>query len=366
MHEPARGLSRDDLPTPALCVDLDAMERNIDRIAAFCREAGVGWRPHAKGHRSAAIARRQLAAGAHGVTCAKLGEAEVMAAGGVTDILVANLVVGPRAIARTVALSGTADLCLAIDHLDQARPLGAALAAAGSRVRVVVEVDLGMRRAGVVPGDAAVALARDVAAIPGLELAGVMGWEGHLVKVVDVEEKERSIREAVGRLVETAWAIEAEGLPCTIVSCGGTGTLAHTVQVPGVTEVQAGGATMMDCFYREACGVDWLEDALTLSTTVVSRPSPDRAIVDAGRKTHNIDFWRPRVSGRDDLRVESLSAEHGTLSVAARAAPLAIGDRLELVPGYADLTVFLHEELYGFRGDELVEVIPVAGIAASR
>lgn len=366
VRPPSIGCVRDDLPTPALCVDLDAMERNIERVAAFCRERGVGWRPHAKGHRSAAVALRQIAAGAHGVTCAKLGEAEVMAAGGVHDILVANLVVGPGPVARAVALSREADLCLAIDSLDQARPLGAALAAAGSEVRVVVEVDVGMHRAGVAPGADAVALAQEVAAIPGLRLAGVMGWEGHLVKVDDPAKKAREIAASVGLLVETARAIEAAGLPCPIVSCGGTGTLEHTSRVPGVTEVQAGGATMMDCFCREACGVDWLEDALTLVTTVVSRPAPDRAIVDAGRKTQSTDIWPPRVRGRDDLCVVALSAEHGTLAVARGAAPLAIGDRLDLVPGYADLTVFLHEELYGFRGDELVEVFPVAGVWASR
>lgn len=363
---PAPGARLDALPTPALCVDLEAMERNIGRLAAFCRERGVGWRPHAKGHRSAAIAQRQIAAGAHGVTCAKLGEAEVLAAGGVADILVANLVVGASPVARAVALSRIADLCLAVDHVDQARALGAALSAAGSSARVVIEVDIGMHRAGVAPGAAAVALARAVSAIPGLDLAGVLGWEGHLVRIEDADEKARSIREAVGLLVETARTIEAAGLPCPIVSCGGTGTLVHTAEVLGVTEVQAGGATLMDCFYREACGVDWLEQALTLVTTVVSRPAPDRAIVDAGRKTHSIDVWRPRVRGRTDLEVVALSAEHGTLAVAPGAAPLAIGDRLQLVPGYADLTVFLHEELYGLRGGVVVEVIPVAGIASSR
>jgi D-serine deaminase-like pyridoxal phosphate-dependent protein len=366
LPRPGHGVTRVDLPTPALCVDLDAMERNIGRVAALCRAAGVSWRPHAKGHRSAAVARRQVAAGAIGVTAAKLGEAEVMAAGGITDVLLANYVVGPGPIARAVAVSREIDLCVAIDHADQARPLGAALAAAGSSVRVVVEVDIGMGRAGVAPGEAAVPLAREVAAIPGLRLAGVMGWEGHLVAVADPREKEERIRGAVGSLVATAQALEAAGLPCPIVSCGGTGTFLHTTQVAGVTEVQAGGAVMMDCFYREACGVEELEDALTLLTTVVSRPTPDRAIVDAGRKTHSIDIRPPRVVGRADLRVVALSAEHGTIEVAPGGPPLAIGDRLQLVPGYADLTVFLHEELYGFRGEELVEVIPVAGIAASR
>jgi len=170
---PALGCTADDLDTPALCLDLDALERNIRRLAAACAAEGVSWRPHVKGHRSGPIAAMEIAAGAIGVTCAKLGEAELMAAAGVRDLLIATAVVGQRKLDRLLALGSCADPVVAVDHVDQLRPLGARFAASGASVRVVVEVDLGMERAGVQAGDGALALARAAASLPGVELAGL-------------------------------------------------------------------------------------------------------------------------------------------------------------------------------------------------
>lgn len=358
---PVLGCSRDAIDTPALCIDLDVMEANIARMAALCRRHGVEWRPHSKGHKSPEIARRQLAAGAIGVTCAKLGEAEVMADGGIDDLLIANQIVGRAKHERLVALAGRARPIVAVDHVDQLEPLSTLASAANASVRVLVEVDIGLERCGVLSGEPAVSLAQQIAARPGIELAGIMGYEGHLLTVEDPEQKERQIREALAVLVDTGEQIERAGLPCPIVSAGGTGSYAVTVTCPGVTEVQAGGLIFMDAFYRQKCQVREFDFALTLLTTVVSRPAPDRAIVDAGRKSQNAEIHTPFVRERDDIRVTRLSAEHGQLELQPSAYDLRVGDRLEIVPGYGDFTNVLHDEFYVFRDNRLEAIWPLLG-----
>jgi D-serine deaminase-like pyridoxal phosphate-dependent protein len=231
---------------------------------------------------------------------------------------------------------------------------------AGLRLRVLIEVDIGMQRAGVAPGEPTLKLARLVADSPGLELAGVMGYEGHLLAVADPTEKANRIRDALATLVSTAELLRASGLPCPIVSCAGTGSYRYSIQQPGITEIQAGGAIFMDAYYRHTCQVPELQYALSVLTTVVSRPAPGRAIIDAGRKTLNKEVHMPLVSGRDDIRVASLSAEHGTLELDPGAQDLKIGQRLELIPGYADLTTILHDDYYCFRGGRLEAVWPIA------
>lgn len=360
MNVPRIGDSKDALDTPCLCLDLNVLESNIASMVRTCRAHHVAWRPHAKGHKVPAIARRQVEEGAIGITCAKLGEAEVMAAGGVRDILIANMLVGPHKVARLVELRRAADPIVCIDHPDQVRPISQAMAAAGLVLRVLIEVDIGLNRVGVAPGEPALELARFVAAQPGVRLAGIMGYEGHLLTVPDQTEKASRIRQALGELVATARLLEANGLPCEIVSCAGTGSYLHAVQVPGITEIQAGGAVFMDAYYRHLCQVPQLGYALTILTTIVSRPTPQRAIIDAGRKAMNIEVHTPLVLGRDDVRVVRLSAEHGQLELAESAQDLRIGDRLELIPGYADLTTVLHNEFYCFRDGRLVDIWPLA------
>ncbi len=361
---PAIGSSKTALDTPVLCIDLDLLEQNIQSIARTCAKYGVAWRPHAKGHKVPQIAMLELAAGAIGVTCAKLGEAEVMAVGGVRDLLIANMLVGPHKIARLVELRRQADPIVTLDHLAQAEPIARAMAQAGLKARAILEVDLGMNRAGVPPGAPTLELARKVAALPGIELAGIMGYEGHLLTLEDPAEKSRQIHAALGQLVQTAQLLRASGLPCPIVSAGGTGSYQISAAVPGITELQAGGAVYMDVFYRHKCQVAGLSYAMTVLSTIVSRPTPQRAIVDAGRKTLNIEIHPPAVLGpgnseRSDIRVVRLSAEHGELELLSDARSLAIGDRVELIPGYGDLTTMLHDEMYGFRGDRLEVIWPI-------
>jgi D-serine deaminase-like pyridoxal phosphate-dependent protein len=186
-----------------------------------------------------------------------------------------------------------------------------------------------------------------------------MGYEGHLLTLRDPEDKRRQIHAALEQVVETKRQLESSGIPCPIVSCGGTGSYEITLAHEGVSELQAGGAIFMDAFYRRQCNVQSLDYAMTVLTTVVSTPAPDRAIIDAGRKTLNTEIESPEVVGRDDVSVESLSAEHGTLRLSPGAEPLQIGDRLELIPGYGDLTTVLHDEIYAMRAGRLERIIEI-------
>lgn len=361
-QHPEVGLPVEELDTPALCIDLDAFEANVADMAAFCRERHIDWRPHSKAHKSPEIAKREIAAGALGVTCAKLGEAEVMAAGGVRDILIANQIAGPAKIRRLVALRKIADPIVAVDHELHLCPLSEAAAAAGVKVRVLIEVNVGLDRAGVQPGEPTMALARLADELPGVELAGIMGYEGHLLTLEDPQHKVEQIRAAMDILRQTHDDLLAAGLPCPIVSAGGTGSYAITGECPGITELQAGGLVFMDAFYRKRCNITAFRYALKLYVTVVSRPTPERAIIDAGRKTHHVDNQPSFVVGYEDtITVKRLSAEHGELTLAPAAQHLQIGDRLEIIPGYSDMTNVMHNQFYAIRNGHVEAVWPLVG-----
>jgi D-serine deaminase-like pyridoxal phosphate-dependent protein len=344
-----------------MLVDLPAMERNIRRMARTFRDAGVGWRPHTKGLKVPAIAHKLLEAGAFGITCAKVGEAEVMTTAGFRDILIANQVVGEQKIARLLSLMPDADPIVAVDSEDNIQMLDRAAGEKGLRLRVVVEVNTGMNRAGVSPGEAAVALSRYVAERPNLRYAGVMGWEGQAVKIADPAEKLEAVKRAVGALTDTADQCRKAGLPVDIVSCGGTGTYAITAHLPGVTEVQAGGGILCDVVYHDQMHVTDHEFAATILTTVTSRPTPTRIICDAGKKAMSSDAAAPRPLLAEPVESVGLSAEHARVELLEPNTSLRVGDKLEFVVGYTDTTTMLHDELYGIR-DGLVEVTwPILG-----
>ena len=350
------GQPKEALDTPALLVDLDIMEGNIARMArTIVQEAGVQWRPHIKGIKTPAIAHLLLEAGAVGLTCAKLGEAEVMAAAGIGDLLVANQIVGPQKIARLVNLRRHADVAVAVDSLENAEALDRAASAKGVQLRVVIEVDVGMQRAGVAPGEAAVLLARQLAALPGLRFAGLMTWESPALRVKDLGERRQLLAALLGQLTTTAQQCRDAGLPVEIVSCGGTGTYWLSAFHPGITEIQAGGGIFNDVVYRQQLGLDH-PYALTILATVTSRPTPTRIICDAGKKTMSGDSALPEPLGLPQVLSLGLSAEHGKIELAAPSATPCLGAKIEFVPGCVDTTVVLHDELYGIRGG-LVETV---------
>jgi D-serine deaminase-like pyridoxal phosphate-dependent protein len=347
------------LDTPALLVDLDVMEANIARIVRACRARSVHWRPHIKGNKTPEIALRQIAAGAIGVTCAKLGEAEVMADAGISDLLIANQIVGETKIARLVKLRERADPIVAIDSPDHIAALVAGRPDPARPLRLVVEVNVGMNRAGVEPGEAAGELAAEVTRHKGLRFAGLMAWESQATRIADPREKEQVVRKALGGLVATATLCREAGHPISIVSCGGSGTFPFCIEQPGVTEVQIGGAIFSDMHYRGHYHLDF-PPALTVLAMVTSRPNPTRIILDSGRKALSPDIATPEPLRLPPLSGLRFSAEHATLELAAPSDAPRIGDRVEFIVGYSDMTVFLHEEIVAHRRGKVEAVWRVA------
>ncbi len=360
-ERPALGTLKSECDTPLLCIDLDAFEANVAVMANYFRQCGVDWRPHSKCHKSPIVAQRLIAAGAIGATCAKLGEAEVLAAGGVEDILIANLIVGRRKMERLVALRRICDPIVCIDHLDQARQASEAMQEAGLKLRVIVEINIGLQRVGVSPDHAALEMAQAIQRLPGLELAGMMGYEGHLLTIEDPTQKAAEINAALSLLgdVKKLWA--QHGIASPIISCGGTGSYRIAGAHPDINEIQAGGGVFMDAFYQQVCQVADHQLAMTVLTQIVTRHGAEHAVIDAGRKSINQEIHAPFVHGRDDITVGPLSAEHGQLELHGQAQQLKIGDRVEIVPGYSDLTSVLHDAFYCFRGDRLEEIWPLEG-----
>jgi D-serine deaminase-like pyridoxal phosphate-dependent protein len=351
-------LTKADLDTPFLAIDLDKMDANVARISQGTKDFNVQWRPHCKGHKSSIIASRLVAAGAIGATCAKLAEAEVMVRGGVNDVLIANLIVGEAKLKRLANLCQSGDPIVCIDHMDQATPMSEAMVQAGVECRVIIEVNIGLDRVGCSP-EKTLELARQLHALPGIQFAGIMGYEGHLLTIEDQDEKRSEIENALRLLAENAAQLQAEGIPCEIVSCGGTGSYLLSRMQDGITELQAGGGMFMDQFYEQQCQVTELQKALTVTATIVGRPGVDRAIIDAGKKTLHVEYEPAIVVGRDDIVVDRFSAEHGELQLSGDAQQLKIGERIELVPGYADMTCVLHDFFYVFQGDTLVDIWPL-------
>jgi len=349
------------LETPVLLVDLGKLERNIATMRRIIiEEAGIKWRPHTKAIKTPAIAHKLLLAGAHGITCAKLSEAEVMAAAGIRDILIANQVVGPTKIARLVHLLRHADIIVAVDDPEHLQALDAAARSAGTRLRVVVEVNMGINRAGVEPGEPVAELAKKAACCQGLQFVGIMGWEGQTTRISDPEEKRKAIQAAVRNLTASADLCRRAGLSVDIVSCGGTGTYWITARQPGVTEVQAGGGVFCDLRYRKDCGVEH-EYALTILSTVISRPTPTRIVCDAGWKAMAYHYKYPEPVDPGDAGSLRLSAEHATLDLASPRSHPKIGDHVEFICGYSDSTVYLHDNLYGIRDGRVEVVWPILG-----
>lgn len=351
------GFHKTEIDTPFLWVDLDVLEANIAQLAAYFRDAGVSWRPHIKGVKTPAIAHMLLRAGAMGVTCAKLGEAEVMAAAGVRDMLIANQVVGERKYVRLANLSRTVDVKVAVDSAATLAGLNAAALAKGVQIGLVIELNTGMERAGVQPGEAVLALAEAIAGYPGLHLRGLMTWEGHTLGIADPEAKRQAIHQAIGLLRDSAELCRQAGFDIDIVSCGGSGTFVFTAHEPGITEIEAGGAIFNDMTYT-SWGVP-TRQALFVHSVVSSRPAPNRIIVDAGFKTMPGWINQPTPIGIPNVADIVSSAEHGIITLTEDNDSIAVGDRFDFIPGYGDTTVFLHDNLYAIRGSVVEAVWPL-------
>ena len=351
-------VTRQDIETPALLVDLDRMEANLERMACFFRQVPAKLRPHFKNHKCPDLAARQLDAGAIGMTCATLREAECLVHHGVRSVLLANEIVDPAKIRRLVELTRRADVIVCVDNEKVADELARAGRDRHTRVSVLVDVDVGLHRCGVPPGEATVRLARTLLE-RGLRFRGVMGYEGQVLRKPPGPEKEAAASAAMGLLMETKAALEREELPVEIVSAGGTGTYSISGRFPGVTEIQAGSYLLMDTDYR-ACCADF-DPALTLLTTVISKTEGERIVVDAGLKALSCERGIPAVKDLPGLVTRRLTAEHGIIGIDGPSAPVEVGSRIEKWVHYSDATVNLHERIYGIRNGLVEEILRVEG-----
>jgi D-serine deaminase-like pyridoxal phosphate-dependent protein len=368
MQPPASlGQRLEEIDTPALVLDLDAFERNLRRLAEAVAGRGVRVRAHAKTHKCPEIARRQLAAGAVGVCCQKVSEAEAMVEGGIGDVLVSNEVVGAPKLARLASLARRARVGVCADDAGNVRDLAAAAEAAGVRLDVYVEVDVGARRCGVPPGDRALELAREIAARPALRFAGLQAYHGAAQHVRAMGERRAAIESAGRAARDTRVLIESAGIACPTVTGGGSGSFAFEIESRAFDEIQPGSYVFMDADYAKnewAAPLPRFEHALFVLSTVMSRPTPARAVLDAGLKASSVDSGLPVVWQRPGLRYARASDEHGVLELDAGATAPALGEKLLLVPGHCDPTVNLYDWYVCVRGGVVEALWPISARGA--
>lgn len=363
--------SRWRMPTPAGVIDLDAFDRNVARMAARAKAAGLALRPHAKSHKCAALARRQIAAGAVGVCCAKLGEAEALSAAGVRGILITSSLAGEPSAARAARLAGIdPDFAITVDHPDGATEIGQAARAAGVTVRVVLDVDLGMGRTGVSGVDQAVAVAAAIAAQPSLKLIGVQGYGGHWQHMAGANARTAAVADGIVKLSDVAAALRAQGHDIRLVTGGGTGTFSADAAQGVLNEIQAGSYAFMDREYREALGSDddgAFETSLMVQGRVISANAERWVTVDAGLKAFATDGPMPEPLGEAwaGSSYRFFGDEHGMVT-RPRHRAVARGERVEFTAPHCDPTIDRYDLLHLVRGDVLVDLVRVEGRGASQ
>ncbi|HYE89716.1 MAG TPA: DSD1 family PLP-dependent enzyme [Terriglobales bacterium] len=360
-------MNRDEIPTPALLLDVDRFDRNLVRMSEHVKKSGKQYRPHAKTHRCPQIARRQLEAGALGVACAKLGEAEVMAKAGISGLLITTEIVTSAQMFRLVRMLESApDTMVVVDNLENVEALARAMAAKGLVLDVLVDIDVGGRRTGAQPGDAALALGRAVSKHRSLRLRGLQGYAGHCAHVMGWAARREASHKAMAPLMETRRLFEKEGLAVEIVAGGSTGTYDIDVELDGLTELQSGSYCVMDLDYQRIGGPTGdtntaFELALTVAATVVSVPTDDRAMVDAGLKAFSTDKpFPPAAVERPGVTYEFAGDEHGRLLITDRSRAPKLGERIEFFPPHCDPTFNLYDRVYVVRGPSVESVWEIA------
>ena len=348
------GKRRGELITPALVLDIDAAQRNIDHMAGELRQMGKATiRPHYKTHKSPDLARRQLRAGAGGLSMATVWEAAVLAAAGLDDLFVVNTVAHPAKLRVLADLARDHRILVAVDEAANAAAHSAAAAAAGSTLGIMIEVDTGMDRCGVDTAQACLDLARQVIDLPGLRFEGITGYEGHCSLTPDSELRRQRQREAMTFFAGVADLLESKDIPCKIRSAGGIATWKWTAAHPGLTEIQAGTYVVMDNFHGRM--VPGFEHSLTIQATVISRQS-GKVIVDAGNKSV-ADPADVTIAGHD-LQVFRFDEEHGIFA-APEGSSLRVGDTVALVPGYSPSTVNWYDAYHVVHDDVVADIWPI-------
>lgn len=353
-----------ELETPALLVDLDVLERNVAEMAEVARRTGVKLRPHTKTHKCPPLARRQVEAGASGITCAKLGEAEVMADAGLDDILIAYPIWGRAKLRRLRELLARCRVLVSLDSIEVAEGLAAVGRESGTDVEILAEVDTGLGRCGRPPGRPTVELVKDLSGLRGVRVVGLLTHAGHAYRSAsEAERRSIALREGLD-LVETAERCEREGISIREISVGSTPTARDAETVPGVTEIRPGTYVFNDAAMIRLGVATTASVAARILVTVVSRPAGERFVVDGGTKCFTSDGmgsvpdWIV-VDGRPDLHMEFLTEEHGVGRCSGEG--LAIGDRLEMIPSHICSAVNMFDVAFGVRDGKVVEELPIAG-----
>jgi D-serine deaminase-like pyridoxal phosphate-dependent protein len=353
----------DEIPTPALLLDLAAFEENLRRLAQHCRQRNIAFRPHAKSHKCPEIARRQIASGAIGLSVATVDEAEAMARAGLSGLLLTSPIVEPGKIERMVALirSGIG-VMLAVGQVREAELLAEAARQAGVTVPVLIDLDVGDRRTGALPGPPAVALAQRIAEHRSLRLQGLQAYAGHASHVVGYEARKTASRKAISQALETRDLLIRTGFAAAMLSVGSTGTYDIDSEIPGVTELQCGSYLFMDLGYRCIGGAnaDRFEDfrfSLTVLTTVISAEHRDRVTVDAGIKAFSTDTpLKPEAVHRPGLVLTWVGDEFGMVTATDGGELPRLGERLRFLVPHCDPTVNLYDRLYLMREQNVVDV----------
>ncbi len=343
-----------ELSTPALTIDLDILERNLDRMAAYCREHGLGLRPHTKTHKTPEVGRMQMDRGAVGLTVAKVGEAEVMAGAGLEEILIAYPIWGAEKLRRIAALARDRSILLSLDNEATAEGLSHAASSAGATVGVLVEFDAGMRRCGVPPGPASLELARKIEKMPGLKFRGLMTFPGNIWGAEADREKE--VKQVAERFEQALDPFRKAGLEVAIVSGGSTPSAFMSHEIPGLTEIRPGTYAYNDLntYFQGACR---LEDcAARVVTTVVSTAVPGRAMIDAGSKTLSSDALGSGPATGHGFVVEApdaalikLNEEHGHLDITRSSHAFHVGEIVTVIPNHVCACVNMHDEVFLLR-----------------
>lgn len=348
----------EELDTPVLLVDAGALERNIAAMRGIAAATGVAYRPHAKTHKSPIVANMQLEAGAVGVCCAKLGEAEIMAAAGIPDILITSQVVGRNKLVRLIQAAQTANIMVVADHEDNISDLSSAAQTGGKPMNILIEVDIGQGRCGVPPGPEATRLARLIGETKWLRFRGLQGYQGLIQMTAGFDERQAQVKLALEKLMETVDHLKRASIEVDILTGGGSGSSIIDTALGRYTELQPGSYVFMDSRYRHA---QWpggapcpFENALTILGTVISRPATDRAIVDVGYKAAASDGGPIVVAGNMDAEFSFAGDEHGQLFFPGGTCPLALGDKVTFLPSHCDTTVNLYDR-YIVTRDGLVE-----------
>ncbi|MGC4190943.1 MAG: alanine racemase [Thermomicrobiales bacterium] len=354
-----------DIDTPTLIVDETIMHRNIAEMAAFAKSAGVALRPHIKTHKTPQIARLQLAAGAAGITCAKVGEAAVMIEqAGVQDVLLAYPTIGDHKFRRIVELLERARIIVAVDSMDAAKAISRAMSRYDRVLEISIEVNTGQNRSGVRAGDEAVAFAQAISRLPNLRIAGIMTHEGHTNSLPPDEIEAAAL--AAGRdMVETAERIRSHGIEMLAVSVGSTPAAIYTPTVPGITEMRPGTYVFNDNSVFRHGRIGPNQCAARFVATVVSRQSPTHAVLDTGQKCLGLDKSPSHpghgyIVGHPDVAITKLSEEHGVCEVPEGETGFAVGDRVEIIPNHVCPTVNLMDELTIVRDGRIVDIWPIA------